>query len=122
MVVNNFFGHWIKDIDIRRYPGDTRILPTNNSVDVYQYSPQQLKYLPETSLYTATKKFLYSRKSVYLEDGKDRRDHTNAMAGKRTDLNLTDRIADFKDYILKKNFYRIPLGFLVDLGLIIFSQ
>ena len=20
MVVNNFFGHWIKDIDIRRYP------------------------------------------------------------------------------------------------------
>ena len=99
MVVNNFFGHWIKDIDIRRYPGDTRILPTNNSVDVYQYSPQQLKYLPETSLYTATKKFLYSRKSVYLEDGKDRRDHTNAMAGKRTDLNLTDRIADFKDYI-----------------------
>ena len=24
-----------KDIDIRRYPDDTRILPTNNNVDVY---------------------------------------------------------------------------------------
>ena len=37
ITVNNFFGHWIKDIDIRRYPDDTRILPTNNNVDVYQY-------------------------------------------------------------------------------------
>ena len=23
ITVNNFFGHWIKDIDIRRYPDDT---------------------------------------------------------------------------------------------------
>ena len=90
MVVNNFFGHWIKDIDNKRHPDDTRILPTNNSVDVYQYLAQQLKYLPETSLYTVAKTFLYSRKSVYLEDGKVRRDLTNATAGKQTDLNLTD--------------------------------
>ena len=90
MVVNNFFGHWIKDIDNKRHPGDTRILPTNNSVDIYQYLAQQLKYLPEMSLYTVAKTFLYSRKSVYLEDGKVRRDLTNATAGKQTDLNLTD--------------------------------
>ena len=31
MTVNNFFGHWFTDIDIRRYPDDMRILPTNNS-------------------------------------------------------------------------------------------
>ena len=37
ITVNNFFGYWIKDIDIRQYPDDTRILPTNNNVDVYQY-------------------------------------------------------------------------------------
>ena len=30
--VNKFFAHWITDIDIRRYPDDTRILPTNNNI------------------------------------------------------------------------------------------
>ena len=47
MTVNNFFGHWFTDIDIRRYPDDKRILPTNKSLDIYQYSNTQLKYLPE---------------------------------------------------------------------------
>ena len=37
VTVNNFFGHWFTDIDIRRYPDDMRILPANNSVDIYQY-------------------------------------------------------------------------------------
>ena len=36
ITVNNFFGHWFTDIDIRRYPDDTRILLTNNNVDIYQ--------------------------------------------------------------------------------------
>ena len=36
VTVNNFFGHWFTDIDTRRYPDDTRILPTNNNVDIYQ--------------------------------------------------------------------------------------
>ena len=35
ITVNNFFGHWFTDIDIRRYPDDMRILLTNNSVDIY---------------------------------------------------------------------------------------
>ena len=38
ITVNNFFGHWFYDIDIKRYPDDMRNLPTNNIVDVYQYS------------------------------------------------------------------------------------
>ena len=46
--VNNFFGHWFTDIDIRRYPDDMMILPTNNNgVDICQYSNAQMKYLPE---------------------------------------------------------------------------
>ena len=36
IAANNVFGHWFTDIDIRRYPDDTRILPTNNNVDIYQ--------------------------------------------------------------------------------------
>ena len=50
MNVNNFFGHRFTDIDIRRYPDDMMILPTNNSVDIYQYSNAQMKFLPEKSV------------------------------------------------------------------------
>ena len=64
ITVNNFFGYWIKDIDIRQYPDDTRILPTNNNVDVYRYSASQLKYLPKNAISTIEKTLLYSKKSV----------------------------------------------------------
>ena len=49
ITVNTFFGHWFTDIDIRHYPDDMKILPKNNSVDIYQYSNAQMKCLPETS-------------------------------------------------------------------------
>ena len=35
--VNNFFGHWITDVDIRRYPDDTRILPNNKYLSVVKF-------------------------------------------------------------------------------------
>ena len=38
--VNNFFARWLKEIDIRRYPDDVRILPTNNTCEVYNYAAQ----------------------------------------------------------------------------------
>ena len=47
ITVNNCFGPWFTDIDIRRYPDNMMILPTNNSVNIYQYSNAQMKYLPE---------------------------------------------------------------------------
>ena len=31
ITVNNFFEHWMTNIDIRRYLYDTKILPTNIS-------------------------------------------------------------------------------------------
>ena len=74
MTVNNFFVHWFTDIDIRRYPDDLKILPTNNSVDIYQYANAQLKYLPEQSIATLLKPLLYSNKPAYLNEGEDRRD------------------------------------------------
>ena len=61
VTVNNFFRHWFTDIDIRRYPDDMRILPTNNSVDIYQYPNAQLKYLPQKAALTFLKTFLYCR-------------------------------------------------------------
>ena len=50
MTVNNFFGHWFTDIDIKRYPDNMKTLLTNNSVYIYQYSNAKMKYLPEKSV------------------------------------------------------------------------
>ena len=43
MTLNNFFAHFIKEIKISRYSDDIRILPTNNTVDIYRYSDAMLK-------------------------------------------------------------------------------
>ena len=62
IIVNNFLRHWFTDIDIRRYPDDMRVLPTNNSVDVYPYSNAQMKYLPEKSVKKLLKTMPYPNK------------------------------------------------------------
>ena len=64
-------------IAIRQYPDDTRILPTNNNVDVYQYSASQLKYLPKNAISTIEKTSLCSKKPVYLDVDVDRRSNDN---------------------------------------------
>ena len=120
ITVNNFFEHWIKDIDIRQYPDDTRILPTNNNDGVYQYSASQLKYLPKNAISTIEKTLLYSKRPVYLDVDVDRRSNNNNNRTKRTDDNLDYRIREF--YIFKKNYYHIALGILVDLGLVNFAM
>ena len=72
--VNNFFGHWFTDLDVRRY------------------SNAQMKHLPAQSVKKLAKTMLYSNKAVYLDDNDDRRSHNNATAAERTDLNLNERI------------------------------
>ena len=89
VTVNNFLGHWFTDIDIRCYRDDTRILPTNNSVDIYQYSIAQLKYLPKKSVKTLLKPMLYSNKPVYLDKDVDRRRNNSDGDNKRSGPNLT---------------------------------
>ena len=110
ITVNIFFGHWITNIDIRQYLDDTRILPTNNNVNVYQFLAFQLKYLPKDPVATVLKTLFYSNKPVYLDENVDRRPNNDDNADKRSDENLTYRIAELKDWIFKKNCYRIPLG------------
>ena len=77
MTVNNFFGHWFTDIDIRRYLDDMRILPTNNSVDICQYSNTQMKHLPEKSVKKFLKTMLFSNKPAYLTKDIDRRSYND---------------------------------------------
>ena len=89
MTENNFFGHWFTDIDIRRYPDNMRILPTNNSVDIYQYSNAQIKCLLEKSVEKLLKTKLYSNKPVYLIKDVDRRSYNDNSDAEQTDPNLT---------------------------------
>ena len=95
IMVNNFFGHWFADIDIRRYSDNMRILPTNSSADIYQYSNAQMKYLPEKSVKKLLKTMLYSNKAVYLTKDVDRRSYNGNSDAKWTDPNLTYLLAEF---------------------------
>ena len=65
VTVNNFFARWLKEIDIRRYPDDVRILPTNNTVEVYNYAAQQIKHLPTKSLDDIKETNLYKKKQLF---------------------------------------------------------
>ena len=105
----------------RRYPDDMRILPANNSADIYQYSNAQMKYLPEKLVNKLLKTMFYSNKPVYLDKDVDRRSYNNNDDTKRNGPNLTYRLAQLKDYIFENHIYRISLSLIVDLGLANFS-
>ena len=120
-VVNNFFGHWFTNIDVRRYPDDWNILPTNNSVSIANYSNAQMKYLPEKSIKKLLKTMLYSNKPVYLTGNNDRWVHNDDDLDDRTDPNLTYRLKELKNYLSKQWVYRIPLLYFCDLGKVNFS-
>ena len=119
VTVNNFFAHWVKEIDIKRYSDDILIPPLTNTVDVYRYSNEVLKHMPEKALKTIEKSLLYSKKLVVIRGGGDRRAHrtNDANAANRTDENLTDRIAKFTDQLQNEFIYRIPLKVLCNVGL-----
>ena len=116
MPVNNFFCRWFSDIDIKRYPDDVKILPTDKTLSIYDYANAQLKYLPKNSIKKLRKSFFYSNLAVYLDPDTDRRDNNNDSAAKRSNPNLTWRLNNLHDHTFLKNEYRIPLGLVTDLG------
>ena len=124
--VNNFFTHWAKDVNIKRYGDDIAILPINKTLDIYRYSNAILKHLPDDVLATFQDQLLYSKKPVIIKGNAantiaDRRNHIAVAARKsNTDNNIDDRIAKFnKDNTLHdQKVYRIPLKYLVDIGLV----
>ena len=121
MTVNNFFAHWIKEIDIQKLGDDHPILPTINTVEIYKYSDQILKHLPKDSLKLIEKDLLFSKKKVKLPTGEDRRKKFIAAGGdadERTDDNLDERIQKFHDQLEDTYFYRIPLKYICELGFV----
>ena len=120
ITVNIFFARWIKEINIVRYGDDVPVLPTTNTVHVYQYSDELLKHMPKEALTTIENDLLYCRDKVILGRGRDSRQNntTAANAPKRTDANLTKRIDKVQDQLKNEYVYRIPLKFLCNLGLV----
>ena len=121
VTVNNFFGHWFTDIDLRRYPDDMNVLPTNNSVSIANSSNAQMKYLPDKSVKKFLKTMLYPNKPVYLTGENTRRPNNNEDAADRTDPNLIYQIKELKPHLFKKWVYKIPLLYLSDLGKVNFA-
>ena len=124
--VNNFFAYWIKDVTIKRYGDDIAVLPINTTLDTYRYSESTLKQMPKDTLATFQKELLYSKKRVIIKGNtantlNDRRNHIAAAANNSEKAeNIDDRIAKFNANNALQNVktYRIPLRYLVDLGLV----
>ena len=55
---------------------------------------------------------------VIIPNGSDRRSNTADTIADRTDQNLGTRITNFNSIISQKLYYRIPLKYSVDLGLV----
>ena len=103
---NNFFTHWVKEINVTKYDTNKQSTPQ----EIYQYSDAMLKHLPEKYLKKLRRHFLFSEKEViymlvWIED---------------QIMIIDDRIAKFSDQIKNKFTFRIPLRYLCDIGKINF--
>ena len=78
--------------------------------------------MPNKSLDTIKKTLLYNKEGVFLPADRDRRLSDTNTDADRTDKNLGSRITDFRDQLGKNFFYRIPLKFFTDLGLVNFTH
>ena len=77
--------------------------------------------MPKNVLKVIENDLLYSKKKVVLPDDKDRRDERTVAgedADDRTDENLNQRITKFQNQLKNTYWYRIPLKYLVDIGLV----
>ena len=76
-----------------------------------------LKHMPKV----IQNDLLYSREKVKLPNDKDRRDERTAAgedADDRTDDNLNQKIRKFKNQLKNTYWYRIPLKYLFEIGLV----
>ena len=88
--INNFFTHWVKEIDILKYGTNQCLIPTSTPQEIYQYSDLMLKYLPKNVLKMIQNDLLYSKKPVIIPGGNDRRIHNNDNEILRADENRED--------------------------------
>ena len=118
MVINIFFTHSIKGIDIKRYGDDLQNQPTGKSVRIYRYSNAILKDMPNDALKTFIKTLLNAEDDVQVFHGCNRSPHNNDNTSLGTDDNLTNRLAKYTNTIQEKEKQKIPLKFLCSIGLV----
>ena len=113
--VNNFFAHWIREINITKYGTNKCLVPTTTPKEIYRYSDSMLKHLPKHTLKMIEKNLLHSKKPVIIPGNEDRRNHNNDNKAFRTNDNLKDCEDKFANQIDSKYVYRIPLKYLCNL-------
>ena len=118
MVINIFFTHSIKGIDIKRYGDDLQNQPTGKSIRIYRYSNAILKDMPNDTLKTFIKTLLNAEDDVQVFHGCNRSPHNNDNTYLGTDDNLTNRLAKYTNTIQEKEKQKIPLKFLCNIGLV----
>ena len=104
VTVNGFFFRWLKEIDIRRYPDDVRILPTNNTISIADYAANQLKHLPGKFLADIRDIVLYNKNIFVLTGSKDQRSNTSTNIKDGHDANLVWRLNKLKGDFKEKNY------------------
>ena len=120
-VLNNFFVHWLKELNIKLYPDEIFVLWTNNTIDIYRCSEKILRHLAK-KLGTIKEMLLYSKLPVVITRNDDWLAFNSATAADRADQNFSNRITSFNGLISQKLYCRIPLKYFVDLGLVNFSE
>ena len=89
--VNNFFAHWIREIDTTKYGINKSLIPTTTPKEIYRYSDSMLKHLLKNALKMIEKDLLCCKKPVIIPANVDRRSHNKDNEAFRTDDNLADR-------------------------------
>ena len=119
--VNNFFAHFVKEINVTKYGNDKQLIPTFSPYEIYQYPDSILKHLPKDALKTLEKTILYSKQTVYFNTTTiDREIHNSNTANDITDLNINERIPKFKNQLKNEFVCRVPLRYFTDIGKINF--
>ena len=61
IIANNFFAHFVKEINVKTYGSDKELIPTFSPYEMYQYPDAMLKHLPKDALKMIEKTHLYSK-------------------------------------------------------------
>ena len=119
-LVNKFFPHWVKEINILKKGTNKFLIPTLTLQEIYQYSDLMLKHWPKNVLKMIENDLLYREELVIIKGFDDRRIHNTNNKVSRTDDSLENRQDEFDAQIDAKYVYRVPLKYFCDLGKINF--
>ena len=118
ITVNNFFGHWIKELSVTKYGTNKELTPITTAQEIYQYSDAMLKHLPAKSLKVIENDLLYSKEELVIPYNLKRRFHRMVKDANnrvihnvvRSDGNFRDREAKLRNQLKDKYVYICDIG------------